>query len=181
VWDLDSGSELHTLEGYGGGATAYSVTIGQGLGKGSIPFIWVMALTILLVITLAHIALVCSSNGWLRLGILPTVPYLSASSSSVREIQLFFLFAATCQILLWEWIAVTTTFALYTPGLVQKFQLADFYQQTLLSVHLGLLAASIWLCVRLLFKIAAVRGAKSSRAIPASTFVSLLYVVSLLS
>jgi len=158
--------------------SAYSVTIGRPPGRSYIPFIWIMALTTLLAVTLVHIALVCSSNGWLRLGFLPTVSYFSVSPCGVRQPQMFFLFTATCQILLWEWIAVTTTFALYTPGLVAKLQLGEGYQEMLLGLHVGLLTCSFLLCSWLLFKLATYGDRVHNRSGRASIIVALLFPVS---
>jgi len=183
---------------------AYSVTITRATANASvsIPFIWVVALTMLLAVTLLHLAFVYSSNGWLRLGKLPTVRYFSLSSSSVRAIQMFFLFAATCQIFLWEWIAVTTTLALYAPSyslLLPTSPMSDylvtmpagdmgslgcilvlssFYQQPLLWLHIVLLACSCLVCGRLFFTMVSERNEKSSHAVLASIVVSLLFVVS---
>ena len=137
--------------------------------RNPVPFIWIIALISLLVISTVHLGLVCSSNEWLGLRRLPKLPRFVLSSSSSRQGQLFFLFTATSQILLLEWIAVITTFA---------FSATMFlYQQVLFGAHVALLVCSVALCVWLLFQVAAKRGAKLSRAVLACVMVSLLFVV----
>jgi hypothetical protein len=135
-----------------------------------------MALTMLLAVTLAHIAFVCSSNGWLPLPTLPTLAFFSISPSSVEKAQMFFLFTATCQVVLWEWITVTTTFGLFFPGLISKLLQASVYQQTLFVAHVALLILSVWLCGRLLYKIADERNSQTSLTVRASIVLSLLFV-----
>ena len=143
-----------------------SVFIGRHKTEGNpAPLIWILALISLLVASTAHLLLVCSSNGWLGLRFLIKVPRFALSSSSVREGQLLFLLIATCQILLLEWLAVTTTFALQAemPG----------YQQTLNAAHRLLLVASLLLCGWLVLK----AMVKTSRVVRAGTLASLAFVV----
>ena len=145
-----------------------------------IPFVWVIALLLLLVASVAHMALVCSSNRWLGLGFLPALPRLAVSSSSVRKTQLFYLLAATSQIVLWEWIAVTTTFAFYAPEYMKITQAQGFnYQMVLLFAHLCSLACSVllwgWLGVQITANFSL--GKSSETGLAVSVMFALIFVI----
>jgi hypothetical protein len=140
----------------------------QSAKQNPVPFIWIMALISLLVVSTVHMGLVCSSNKWLGMRHLPKVPRFAVSSSSVRQGQLFFLFTATNQILLLEWIAVTTTYPLSTNLLG--------YQQALLGAHVVLLVCSVLLCGWLVFQIASKAGGRYSRTVLAFVILCLLFV-----
>ncbi len=144
----------------------------------AIPFVWVIALTILLACSLLHLALVCSSNRWLKLNALPIAPRFVLSSSGVWRGQVFFLFVATGQVLLLEWIAVTTTLALRAQMLA--------YQWLLLAAHVLLLSGALLLCGWFAFRILAGPehgkqpvSSTAPRSLP-TTYVSVLVAVGFL-
>ena len=138
---------------------------GGASSSNPIPIVWIMALIALFVVSATHIALVCSSNELLGMGFLPKIARFAISASSVKEIQLFYLFFATSQILLLEWIAVTTTRALAAPSL------------GLLTAHKLLLAASLVLCAWLLVKVATGSVRRRRRVVEGGVIAALLFVV----
>ncbi len=145
-----------------------------------IPIIWIMALLGALVAGIAHIMLVCSSNEFLGLGRLPKVRRFALSSSSVREVQLFFLFFATGQVLLLEWIALTTTFALYNsdPRAMVSFSSSQALLHHLLFIaHILLFAGSLWLCSWLLIRTISDAGRRRRRAVKIGVGAALIFVL----
>ena len=145
-----------------------------------LPLVWIMALLAALVGGVAHITLVCSSNEWAWMGFLPKVRRLTLSASHVREIQLLFLFFATGQVVLVEWIALTTTVALQSTG-------THWYHTSLTSgaswclllllAHIVLFTCSAALCAWLLVRTISGARRKQRRAVELGIAAALLFVL----
>jgi hypothetical protein len=162
------------------------VFVGRAAGSNQpkpLPFIWVIALIGLLVFSTAHLGLVCSSNEWLGIRFLPRLRCLTVSSCSLRDEQLFFLFVATGQILLLEWMAVTTTYRFIGPSipsmlqLLQKTDIRTLLHLVLYGLHCYLLMCCVLMCGTLGFRLAVDSQRKHSRAIIVVLVFTLLFMV----
>ena len=86
-----------------------------------IPWVWSVILIVLTVASMWHLSSVAAACGWISAWVSTTKAYILVAASPTRQLKLFYLFILTNQVVLLEWMTVSTTAAMW--GQFRRYQI----------------------------------------------------------